>query len=218
MSATLTTKSLTEWTRDLLQRVLPSEFRFFKSFGHFRKVFNGGISYLVIDAVTHGRGWYHLAFYLGVRHDVLERQIHELLRLDRKLSHYDRSIRCYTVNIGPDSPHRRYAIRGSWSFAVVDELPAAASPIVTFVADLAVPFLRQHESIQAVRRTLVEEPGHAQNLEPYRQILMIDRILGDEQQATVDLAMLEKRYAGLRDRPLREFHEFRNRFLKRGGV
>ena len=130
MSATLTTKSLTDWTRDLLQPALPSEFRFFKSFGHFRKVFEGGVSYLGIDAVTHGRGWYHLAFYLGVRHDALERQIRDLLGLDPKLGHYDRSIRCYTVNIGPDSPHWRYAIRGSWSFAVVEELPAAASAIV----------------------------------------------------------------------------------------
>jgi hypothetical protein len=198
--------------------VLSADTRFFKSVGQFRRPFEGGVSYIGVDAVTHGRGVYHLAFYLGVRHDALELRIRQLLGLDPKLNHYDRSIRCYTVNIGPDSPHWRYPIRGSWAFVDPREFSAAGDEILHFVRDLAVPFLRQHEELWAVRRTLLEEPGHAQNLQPYRQILMIDRILGNEDQAVADLAMLEGRYAGFHERPLAEFHDFRDRFLKYGGV
>jgi len=134
MSAGLTTKSLTESTRDILQPVLSPDAHFFKSFGHFRKPFQGGVSYIGIDAVTHGRGVYHLAFYLGVRHDALEEQIRMLLGLDPRLDHYDRSIRCYSVNIGPDSPHWRYPIRGSWAFVDARELTEARDEIVRAVS------------------------------------------------------------------------------------
>jgi hypothetical protein len=88
-----------------------------------------------------------------------------------------------------------------------------AAEISGFVTDLALPYLREHEEMRTIRRTLLEKPGHAQNLKPYRQILTIDRVLGEEPQAKEDLATLETRYAGFHDGFRREFHAFRDRFL-----
>jgi hypothetical protein len=216
----LTTESLADATRELLQSSLPSSFRYYRSFTHFRRKLSGGLSYLTINTETHDRATYHLAFYLGVRHDEVEARIRRILQLDPKLNHYARTIWCYTVNIGPGSPHWDYPIRGSWDFTDLVGLSQAAGEISEFVAELAVPYLRDHEDLSAVRRTLMESPGRAQNPEPYRQILMIDRILGDDAQSVQDLCALESRYAGFHEGFRREFEAFRDSFFSgdSGGV
>jgi len=57
--------------------------------------------------VTHAGGVYHLAFYVGVRHDAVDTEIRKVLGLEEKLDHYTRTIWVYTLNIGPRSPHCR---------------------------------------------------------------------------------------------------------------
>lgn len=208
----ITVKWLTEWTRDLLAPVLAGTWRYFKTFYHFRQPFDGGVSYLAIDAGTHGRGTYYLAFHVGVRHDRLEVSIRQLLGQEPRLSHYDRSIRCYTVNVGPKPSGAVFPIWGSWSFATTSDAEAAAGDIRTFTSGFTIPYVRRHEDLATVRRTLVDEPWLAQNLEPYRQILMVDRLAGDEQQARRDLELLSERYAAYRGRPLQEWEDFRSRF------
>jgi hypothetical protein len=216
----LTTKSLAAETQHLLARLLPDDFRYFKSYQHFRKQFSGGFSYLSIDAVTHNQSVYYLAFYLGVRIDGLERRIQSLWGDDTKLDHYNRSIWCYTVNIGPSSPHWSFPIFGLWAFQSLDDLSENEGSLRAFVQELIIPYLLAHESPEAIRETLLKYPGHAQNIYPYEQILTLDLIGGENINLESDLALLEERYANHIPSFRERFYTFRDkiRLAMSGGV
>jgi hypothetical protein len=209
----LTTKSLAVEAEQLLAHLLLGDFRYFKSYHHFRKQFFGGLSYLSIDTFTHNQSIYHLAFYLGVRIDNLETLIKSLWGDDRKLSHDDRSIWCYTVNIGPSSPHWAFPIFGLWTFQSLDDFSENKDSIRTFVQELAIPYLLAHERPEAIRETLLKYPGHAQNIYPYEQILTLDLMGGENINLESDLALLEERYANHIPSFRERFHTFRDKIL-----
>lgn len=209
----LTTEALTQAAREIVARQLPESFRYYKSFAHFRHPFPGGCSYITINAVTHDRSFYHLAFYLAVRHDAVESLIRTIRGRDTKLDHYSRSIWCYTVNIGPTSPHWYYPIPGWWTFQQDADFEAASADVATFINDLALPYVNKHQDPRAIRQTLLEEPGHAQNMAPYEQVLAIDRLFGEEERADADLTLLDRRTAQWHEQSLKEFRAFRDAFL-----
>jgi hypothetical protein len=126
----------------------------------------------------------------------------------RKVSHHDQTIWNYTVNIGPTSPHWQFPIRGTWTLGTLEEFDGVSMEISRFVQELALPFLDEHQDPLALRRTLVETPGHATNIWPYRQILAIDRLYGSLAQTESDIALLDRRYARYAQKPRQEFDEF----------
>jgi hypothetical protein len=209
----LTTKSLAAETQHILSPLLLGDFRYFKSYNHFRKQFSGGLSYLSINAVTHKQSIYYLAFYLGVRIDGLERSIKSLWGDNTKLDHYDRSIWCYTVNISPTSPHWSFPISGHWAFQRLDDFSENAASIRTFVQELAIPYLLTHENRDAIRETLLKYPGHAQNAYPYEQILSVDLMRGENINLKSDLALLEERYSNHVPEFRERFYAFRDKIL-----
>src|SRR5678815_3961879 len=100
MTATLTTESLSAAAAESLSWLSDHGFRYFKSYGHFRRKNKNGFSYVTINSVTHNRIAYHLAFYLGVQVTEVEAWILRLMGESRQVSHHDRTIWNYTVNIG----------------------------------------------------------------------------------------------------------------------
>lgn len=196
MTEALSTATLADRCRSHLAQLLPATFRYYKTAQHFREPFDGGVAYLTINAVTPGRGVYHLAFYFGTRVDALEDRISEVFRgRPRTPSHDERSITCYSVNLGPESRHWPYPFRPDWSFESLDGYAGHAPQIERFVAEVALPFLRQHRTPEAVRETLLRQPGHAINLEPYKAILAASLLHGDRARLLEDIAELKARYA-----------------------
>jgi hypothetical protein len=210
--ALLTTKGLTEAARAIVQPLLPESFRYLRSKSEFQCRFDGGMSFITINATSPRRGVCSLAFYLAVSHLGIENCICEI-RGKEPSAGYPHSIWSYTMNIAPASKHWSSAVPGSWLFADPGEISAAESQIRSFITEIALPYVQQHQNPAAIRMTLLEQPGHAQNLMPYQQILAVDRLLGLHAQASGDLAILEARYASVAGPYRREFALFRDRFL-----
>jgi hypothetical protein len=208
MTTTLTTKNLSTATAESLTWLTEQGFRYFKSFDHFRRKNENGFSYISINSVTHDRVNYHLAFYIGVQITEVENWIHNLMGETRETNHYDRTIWNYTVNIGPTSPHWQYPTRGTWTLHTLDDFGDISSEVSRFVKELAIPFVDQHQDALAIRRTLIENPGHATNIWPYRQILAIDSIYASPEQIQSDFALLDKRYEQYAPQPRQEFDKF----------
>src|SRR5678815_407891 len=208
MPAALTTENLSIAASEALSWLTDHGFRYFKSFDHFRRKNDNGVAYSTINAVTHNRQNYHLAFYLGVRITEIEAWLHQIQGLSPKIGHYDRSIWNYTVNIGPGSPHWNSPICGTWTLRDLSEFSIVSSEVCDFIRDLALPFVTAHGDPITLRGTLVDQPGHAQNLYPYQQILAIDHLYGSFEQSEADIAMLAERYRRYAAEPRAQFHEF----------
>jgi hypothetical protein len=88
---------------DPLGFLADADFRYFKSYRHFRRKDLNGFSYVTLDVTTRNRGSHSLAFHVGTRVDPLEIIIKQLRAENTKLDHWARSINTYTVNVGPDS-------------------------------------------------------------------------------------------------------------------
>jgi hypothetical protein len=208
ITAALTTQSLSAAAVQSLSWLTEHGFRYYKSYDHFRRKHKNGFSYITINSVTHNRAAYHLAFYLGVQITEVEDWVLKLVGQTRAVSHHDRTIWNYTVNIGPSSPHWQFPIRGTWTLTALEEFDGISPEVCTFVRDLALPFLDENQDALALRRTLLESPGHATNIWPYRQILAIDCLYGSRGQTEADIAHLEKRYERYAPMPRKEFEEF----------
>ena len=219
MTAPLTTQSLSAAAADSLSWLGDHGFRYFKSYDHFRRKNDNGFSYITINSVTHDRRAYHLAFYIGVQITEVETWVLRLIGETRDVTHYDRSIWNYTVNIGPTSPHcRRFPVRGTWTITTLAEFQGFAAEVSEFVRNLALPFVDEHRDPLAIRRTLVETPGHATNIWPYRPLLAIDCLYGSPEQTETDIVLLDQRYARYAPRPRQEFDEFISRVRKTTNV
>jgi hypothetical protein len=206
--STLTTESLTEEAAASLGWLSQHGFKYFKSFQHFRKTNENGFSYIHLNAVTHNRSAYHLAFYLGVQITAVEKAILDIRCESRKISHHDRTIWNYTVNIGPESHGWRYPISGTWTGYSSDDFKSAAPEMSRFVSDLGLPFVTENSDPAKLRTLLIEKPGHATHIYPYRSILAVDHLFGTDQQLKDDIALLDRRYAGFGPYPRKEFDEF----------
>lgn len=218
MTATLTTETLSAAAAESLSWLGDQGFRYFKSYDYFRRKNKNGFSYITINSVTHNRIAYHLAFYLGVQITEVESWLLRLMGDPRKVSHHDRTIWNYTVNIGPTSPHWKFPIRGTWTLGGIEEFTSLASEISGFVRDLALPFVDGHQDPLALRRTLIEAPGHATNIWPYRPILAIDRLYGSPEQTEADIALLDRRYQRFAPLPRQKFDQFVSLIRKTGTV
>lgn len=214
MPPDLTTKTLEERTKSELDRLLPPTYRYLKSHHHFREQFDDGVAYLTLDTTTPRRGVYTLAFYLGTRVDSLQERISTVLGEPRRPSHDERSIDCYSVNIGPMSKHWPFPIWANWSLIQPSDFESHVEEIKRFIMELALPFLAEHRTPEAIRKTLLEHPGHAIGLATYRPILVASVIKGDRDRLTEDIKRLEQRYAGHVPRFREEFERFRDKVLR----
>lgn len=214
MSPALTTRGLEERTRAELDKLLPASYRYFKSYHHCREEFQGGVAYLTINTTTPRAGVYSLAFYLGTRVDSLQEGISSVLGKPRQASHDERSIECYSVNIGPMSKHWPFPIWANWLLAELSEFESRVEEIRRFIIELAVPFLAEHRTADAIRNTLLHNPGHALSLAPYRQVLVASVVNGDRDRLMEDIKALEARYAGHVERSRQEFEQFRDKVLR----
>lgn len=218
MKPALTTQNFSAAAVDSLAWLSEHGFRYFKSYRHFRRKNDNGFSYIALDCVTHGQGAYHLAFYVGVQITEVESWILRLRGETRALNHYDRSIWNYTVNIGPTSSNWQFPIRGSWTLTSLAQFSGLAPEINAFVLDVALPYVNEHRDPLAIRRTLLETPGRATNIHPYRPLLAIDCLYGSPEQTAADRALLDQRYAQFAPRPRQEFDEFAATVRKAGGL
>lgn len=208
LTTPLTTQSLSATAADSLSWLADHGFRYFKSYDYFRRKNDNGFSYITISCVTHDRRAYHLALHIGVQITEVESGILRLMGETRDVTHYDRSIWNYTVNIGPTSPHWQFPARGTWTLTALAEFQGIAAEVSEFVRDLALPFVDEHRDPLAIRRTLIETPGHATNIWPYRPLLAIDCLYGSPDQTETDIVLLDQRNARYAPHPGREFDEF----------
>jgi hypothetical protein len=211
-SGALTTKGVAEAVRGMLQPLLPQSFRYRRSQSEFHAPFAHGTSFMTISVTSPSRGLCSLALYLAVSHHEIQKCIREILGKG-PVSEDGHSIWCNTTNIGPSSVRWTRDVAGSWVFGDWADVVAAEPQVRRLISEVALPYVQQHQDPAAIRITLLERPGHAQNLAPYQQILAVDRLFGSPAQATEDLAILEARYASFAEPYRREFEGFRDRFL-----
>jgi hypothetical protein len=129
-------------------------------------------------------------------------------RRSSKLDSNSKSIWCYTVNIGPESPHWNYPIRGSWYFQDITEYLSREDEVSSFVHDLAVPYITSNIEPLFLRDTLLEKPGQSQNLFPYEEILAIDMLYEDRERTIQDISVLRDRFSKYEDQPKHRFEYF----------
>ena len=191
--------------RDQLAFLEVDGFRFYSTYHHLRRAHDGGCSYITIHVVAHSPGSASLAFYLAVQLSDVERKKKMLRGSAEKIGHYDRTIWCYTVNFGPGSPHWDFPIPGMWGFSQEEEVWSASTEIQAFTRQLSLPYISRHADPSEIRRTLLEERGHAQNPWPYEDILTIDLLHFGPQKVREDVGRLRESYASMHP-------DFRSRF------
>ena len=174
-----------------LELYLP-EYRYFKSFAHFRRSFAHGTSYIGFER---GHGVVSLRF--GVLHADVERAKVTLFgEPSYHFGHHARTISMYTANMGPSSPHWSYPVRPAWPIFGTDGLQRASYELVSFVKDVVLPYVTAHEDAARIRETLVTTPGRADQFSPSQTIFAIDYLLRDQQRLEDDFALLTERSKG----------------------
>ncbi len=167
-----------------------------------------------MNAVTHDRRTYELAFYLAIQVTDVETKKKRLIGASGKLEHFDRTIWCYTVNIGPGSPHWDYPIRGNWRFTDEKGLLAAEAQIESFTRDLSLPYISRHADPQEIWKTLLKHKAHTQNLYPFQEILTIDLLYSGSKQLHAGVDRLRTNYSSMAPRFRSAFEEFAALVLK----
>lgn len=168
-----------------------THFRYFKSFAHFRSPFAEGISYIGFD-YAHGT----VSLRFGVRHDRIERVKRRLFRSDSQpLSHYSRTISMYSVNMGPSSPHWKHPTPATWPISGSEGLQRAAGEVAVFVKEVAEPYVVLHQDPSAIRDTLLNAPGRADQTAIECQTFAVDYLLRRRDWLEEDYEQLQKRYS-----------------------
>ena len=191
----ISTKALTDAVAAELDWLSDSGFRYLRSVHQFRRDDSHGYSYITLNSVTHNRVDYHVAFYLGVRCDVLETLIRQIRGDSSDLTHDDRSILHYSVNTGPTNHGWRQPLIGTWTLRDSSELTSIAETIQAYMRHVALPFLEHNKTPEDIRSYLMDFPGHTQNQFPWRQILGADVLAGDQVRLEADFEALSTRYA-----------------------
>ena len=116
------------------------------------------------------------------------------------------------------SKHWPFPIWANWSLVQLSDFESHVEEIKRFVMELALPYLTEHRTAEAIRKTLLESPGHGLSLWPYRAILVASVIKGDRDRLMDDIKALERRYAGHVENWRREFEQFRDEVLRYVGA
>lgn len=165
------------------------DYRYYKSFTHFRKPFQLGTSYI---GFVRGHGVVALRF--GVQHAEIER-IRTALFGKRYLSgHNVRTISMYTVNMGPNSHHWPYPVEPEWPISGSEGLQRACTEVVSFVQDAVLPYVEAHKEPSNIRETLLTTPGRADPFDHAQTIFAIDYYLRNRDWLESDYAVLKERY------------------------
>jgi len=210
----ITTALVRNSTKELLAFLKDDGFAYLSTANQFRKKHHSGYSYINLDVVTHDRRTYELAFYLAVQVTDVETKRKELTGSSGKPGLFDRTIWCYTVNIGPGSPHWDYPIRGNWRFTAEKGLLDSKVQIESFTRDLSLPYISRHVDPDEIRKTLLTQKGHAQNLYPFQEILTIDLLYYGGEQLRADVDRLRTIYSSMAPRFRSAFEDFAALALK----
>jgi len=164
-------------------------FRYYKTYGHFRGVFEHGTSYIGFER---GAGVVSLRF--GVTHAEVE-------SVRQRVSSYPlaRTISKYTPNMGPTSPHWPYPTRPEWPVSGSQGLARACPEMVAFVQTVALPYVIDHRHPELIRDTLVNHPGEADPLvgrSGAQTVFAIDSLLRRRGWLESDYVHFKARYAG----------------------
>jgi hypothetical protein len=164
-------------------------FRYFKSFRHFRAPFPDGTMYIGFDR-GHGVVW--LRF--GVLHTGISNRTNALFGGPPLRAHLDRTISRFSANIGPRSRSWPYPTRPEWPIAGDEGLTRASLELVKFVEDVALPYVRTHRQIEAIHRTLLHDPGKADQVAPARDLFAAAHLVRRRDWLDEALAVLSERY------------------------
>jgi hypothetical protein len=171
-----------------LAHTLP-DFRYFRSRASFRKLFQDGFSYITFE-----RGHGELSLRFGVRHDRVE-EVRACL--------FDRAavlatISKWSCNMGPESAGWKYPTDTTWPIGGSEGLIRASPEVTEFVAQVALPYVIEHQDPGAIRDTLLRTPGRADPLPPVGStIFAIDCLLGRRDWLDEDYNLLCERQAAL---------------------
>jgi len=171
-------------------------FRYYKTFGHFRDVFEHGTSYIGFER---GNGVVSLRF--GVTHSEVERVRQRLFEgVSASTYPQPRTISKYTPNMGPDSPHWPYPSRPQWPVSGSEGLARACPEMVAFVQNVALPYVIDHRDPERIRDTLVNHPGEADPLlgaqSGAQTVFAVDSLLRERRWLESDYVHFKARYAG----------------------
>lgn len=120
-------------------------FRYYRSYGQFRRPFANGMAFVQLDAV---RGLFN-GFFYGLHHRPVEEAFARLLDPDRKLHKWS------PITIFDESKYHGV----DWPISGSHGLELAAEGIKTFVHDIVLPNLRTNEEPEAIRRTILYADG-----------------------------------------------------------
>ena len=188
------TKTIMEAFSSSLAPSLP-DFRYYKTFRHFRGVFEHGTSYIAFER---GNGVVSLRF--GVAHAQVERVRQQVFE-GVQVSTYPqpRTISKYTPNMGPTSPHWPYPSWPEWPVSGSEGLARACPEMVAFVLNVALPYVIDHRDPERIRDTLVNHPGEADSLgggsSGAQTVFAVDYLLRESSWLASDYAHFKARYA-----------------------
>jgi len=169
------------------------DFRYYKSYRHFRAAFEHGTSYIGLE-----RGFGVVSVRFGVTHTEVEGVRGRLFEgVTASAYPHPWTISKFTPNMGPMSPHWPFPVRPEWPVSGSDGLARACTEIVAFVEEIALPYVIAHRDPAYIRDTLVNRPGQADGLADAQTVFAIDCLLQERAWLEADYAHLRARYAGL---------------------
>jgi len=190
----MTTPKVIAALADYLTPRLPG-FRYYKTRREFRSPFEGGHAYIVLER-AHGV----IALRFGVVLQALERVRASLFSSSTLRRVPSRaSISAYSYNMGPQSPHWRCPDESTWPTLWSDGVEKASPEILGFIQRYALPFLAEHRSPEAIRRTQLEAPGKALGSGDWKTVFAVDRLAGNRAWLDADYALFKERAGGVVD-------------------
>jgi hypothetical protein len=170
------------------------DFRHYRSYHHFRSVFEQGTSYISLE-----RAFGVLDLRFGVTHKEVEALRLRLFEgVHAETYPTPQTIMKFTPNMGPKSPHWPYPIDPSWPISGSKGLARACPEVIAFVGDVALPYVIRHRDSRNIRDTLVNHPGQADGLPTghHQAVFAIDCLVGERNWLEADYAHFRSQYVG----------------------
>jgi len=182
-------------------------FEYVRTKRHFQRGAVGRQDYVGVNVVRPSAGAYAIAFYLGVRHELVEEAIARLKRLT-KPNKDARTIMQYSVNVGPGRA-QHFEQAGSW-YASGPPLTdrKVVAELIGFVERFAVPWIDRYADLHAVRESLANADRCHINIFPHEQVLAMDLVWEDREHIASYLKQIGERLPRLVANRRSEFMEF----------
>lgn len=162
----------------LFTPILGKEWKYYKSYRHFRKKEGFGYSYIILDTGTHDNASYYFSYRAWLRHDNIEKKELELTAPQKRIDHYSRTISLYGMNIGPNSQYWKSPIPGRWSFFEESDFEHHNTNIVNFLTTVVLPFISENKDLENIKQTFLITPEKTADFKPWRKVLLIEDLKG----------------------------------------